>query len=56
MLGYAEASKHFQKDATNRVIILTDGIANQGVTDPSRIAADSAMYNKQGIDRSLEDL
>lgn len=52
MLGYAEASKHFQKDATNRVIILTDGIANQGVTDPSRIAAESAIYNKQGIDLS----
>ncbi|MCM3872708.1 MAG: VWA domain-containing protein [Pyrinomonadaceae bacterium] len=52
MLGYAEARKHFQKDATNRVIILTDGIANQGVTNPSRIAADSSMYNKQGIDLS----
>lgn len=52
MLGYEEAWKHFQKGATNRVIILTDGIANQGVTDPSRIAADSVMYNKQGIDLS----
>jgi Mg-chelatase subunit ChlD len=52
MLGYAEARKHFQTDATNRVIILTDGIANQGVTAPSRIAADSAMYNKEGIDLS----
>jgi Ca-activated chloride channel homolog len=52
MLGYAEARKHFQKDATNRVIILTDGIANRGVTDPSRIAADSSRYNKLGIDLS----
>jgi Mg-chelatase subunit ChlD len=52
MLGYEEARKHFQKDATNRVIILTDGIANRGVTDPSRIAAESAMHNKQGIDLS----
>jgi hypothetical protein len=52
MLGYAEAKKHFQKDATNRVILLTDGIANQGVTSPSRIAAESSQYNKQGIDLS----
>jgi Ca-activated chloride channel homolog len=52
MLGYGEAQKHFQKDATNRVILLTDGIANQGVTNPSRIAAESSMYNKKGIDLS----
>lgn len=52
MLGYAEARKHFRKDATNRVIILTDGIANQGVTNPTRIAFDSLAYNRQGIDLS----
>lgn len=52
MLGYAEAKKHFRSGATNRVILLTDGIANQGVTEPSRIARDSASYNGQGIDLS----
>ena len=52
MLGYAEAKKHFRAGATNRVILLTDGIANQGVTDPSRIAYESAGYNGQGIDLS----
>jgi Mg-chelatase subunit ChlD len=52
MLGYAEATKHFQPRATNRVILLTDGIANQGVTEPDRIARDSAKYNGQGIDLS----
>jgi Ca-activated chloride channel homolog len=52
MLGYAEAKKQFRKDATNRVILLTDGIANQGVTDPNRIAANSSAYNAQGIDLS----
>jgi len=52
MLGYSEARKHFQKDATNRVILLTDGIANQGVTDPRRIAAESTECNRQGIDLS----
>lgn len=52
MLGYKEARKHFRAGATNRVILLTDGIANQGVTEPSRIARDSALYNGQGIDLS----
>ena len=52
MLGYTEAKKHFQAGATNRVILLTDGIANQGVTDPNRIAHASAKYNGQGIDLS----
>lgn len=52
MLGYSQAKKHFRSGATNRVILLTDGIANQGVTEPARIAHDSAGYNGQGIDLS----
>ncbi|HSE16270.1 MAG TPA: VWA domain-containing protein [Pyrinomonadaceae bacterium] len=52
MLGYAQAKKHFRAGATNRVILLTDGIANTGVTSPTRIAADSAEYNGRGIDLS----
>ena len=52
MLGYREARKYFRAGATNRVIMLTDGIANQGVTDPGRIAAESSEFNGQGIDLS----
>lgn len=52
MLGYAEAKKHFSSDATNRVILLTDGIANVGVTEPDRIAAASSGFNRQGVDLS----
>ena len=52
MLGYAEARKHFRPGATNRVILLTDGIANVGVTNAASIAAQSASYNSQGIDLS----
>lgn len=52
MLGYAEARKHFRAGATNRVILLTDGIANTGVVDPGRIAAESSEFNGQGIDLS----
>jgi Mg-chelatase subunit ChlD len=52
MLGYGEALKSYRKDATNRVILLTDGIANRGVTDPQRIAQDSLAFNEKGIDLS----
>lgn len=52
MLGYKEALKNYSRDATNRVILLTDGIANQGVTDPQQIARDSLGYNDRGIDLS----
>jgi Ca-activated chloride channel homolog len=50
MLGYREARKNYRSDATNRVILLTDGIANQGVTDPEKIAQDSQRFNDEGID------
>lgn len=52
MLGYREAQKNFERDATNRVILLTDGIANVGTTDPMRIARESSEFNGQGIDLS----
>lgn len=52
MLGYHEALKNYRKDITNRVILLTDGIANQGVTEPSQIARDSLSFNDRGIDLS----
>jgi Ca-activated chloride channel family protein len=49
MLGYREAQRYYSPDLNNRVILLTDGIANEGVTDPDDIAADSLTYNQQGI-------
>ncbi len=52
MLGYQQALKHFREDATNRVILLTDGIANRGVTNPAEIAKASVSYNDRGIDLS----
>lgn len=52
MLGYREAEKNFDRAATNRVILLTDGIANQGVVNPQQIARESLTYNKRGIDLS----
>lgn len=52
MLGYGEARKNFNAEATNRVILLTDGIANTGVTNPQQIVRESKTYNDEGIDLS----
>jgi len=52
MLGYRMVSRHNRKGTTNRVILLTDGIANTGVTDPEVIARDSGERNRMGIDLS----
>jgi Ca-activated chloride channel family protein len=41
--------RNFDIRRNNRVILLTDGIANAGVTDPDRIAADALSYNQDGI-------
>jgi Ca-activated chloride channel family protein len=49
MLGLQEVEKNFDIRRNNRVILLTDGIANQGLTDPAQIAADALAYNQQGI-------
>src|SRR6185295_7694653 len=52
MLGYREVLQNFRSDYTNRVILLTDGIANAGEVDPRRIADNSAGFNERGIDLS----
>ena len=52
MLGYKEAEKAFDRESTNRVILLTDGIANQGITSPQEIENESRAFNEKGIDLS----
>ncbi|MCI0664679.1 MAG: VWA domain-containing protein [Acidobacteria bacterium] len=52
MLGYQEVCKNYRSGTTNRVILLTDGIANEGVVDPEQIARDSRRFNDKGIDLS----
>jgi Ca-activated chloride channel family protein len=49
MLGFREVDRNFDIRRNNRVILLTDGIANRGVTDPDQIAADALAYNQRGI-------
>jgi Ca-activated chloride channel family protein len=49
MLGFREVDRRFDVRRNNRVVLLTDGIANVGVTDPEGIAADAQGYNRRGI-------
>jgi Ca-activated chloride channel family protein len=49
MLGFEEVDHNFDIRRNNRVILLTDGIANEGVTNPDRIASDALSYNQDGI-------
>jgi Ca-activated chloride channel family protein len=39
-LGYEQAAEHREEDGINRVILLSDGVANQGDTDPASLAED----------------
>lgn len=49
MLGFEEVSQHFDIRRNNRVILLTDGRANRGVTDPLQIASAARAYTRRGI-------
>lgn len=48
-LGYQVAGRHLERDAINRVILLSDGVANVGETGPAGILAAVRDYAAQGI-------
>jgi Mg-chelatase subunit ChlD len=52
MLGYRTAKKAYDPKRSNRVILLTDGIANVGTVDPESISHASKEYNDKQIDLS----
>ncbi|MEO1053844.1 MAG: VWA domain-containing protein [Bacteroidota bacterium] len=52
MFGYKEVQKNLLPNGTNKVVLLTDGIANRGVVDPEKIVSNSGAYNQEGIDVS----
>ncbi len=45
--GYELASKNVEKDCINRVILCSDGVANQGVTDPVMLLKEIRDYVDQ---------
>tara|TARA_R110000824_G_scaffold118960_14_gene272175 strand:+ start:309372 stop:310994 length:1623 start_codon:yes stop_codon:yes gene_type:complete len=48
-LAYALAEENFDKDAVNRVILLTDGDFNVGINDPEKLKDFVAEKRKSGI-------
>lgn len=42
-MGYDHARSHLRTDGLNRVVLLSDGAANQGQTDPERLAQQIAQ-------------
>jgi Ca-activated chloride channel family protein len=49
MLGYETAAAGLDELATNRVVLLSDGVANVGETDQDRINASVAEHREAGI-------
>ncbi|MEZ4297137.1 MAG: VWA domain-containing protein [Polyangiaceae bacterium] len=47
--GYELANQHFDANKLNRVVLISDGGANLGVTDRSAIAKAAASANDEGI-------
>ena len=52
MMGYRNVQRYFNRRHNNRVILLTDGNANDGITDSEEIARKSVEFNDVGIDLS----
>ncbi len=48
-LAYEIASRHFQKEGVNRVILLTDGAANLGRVDPEALKHKAEAQRRRGI-------
>jgi Ca-activated chloride channel family protein len=48
-LGYEQAVEHRREDGINRVILLSDGVANAGETDPGSLAAEIQEAAGDGI-------
>ena len=48
-LGYQQALKAYQRGATNRVILCSDGVANVGLTNAGDILDEVAGFVKKGI-------
>ena len=47
--GYEQVLKHFEPERLNRVLLLSDGLANEGVTDPAAILARAAACRENGV-------
>ncbi len=48
-LGYDIANQFFRPEANNRLVLATDGVANQGVTDPEQILTGLGAWVRRDI-------
>ena len=48
-LGYDLANQFFRPEANNRIVLATDGVANQGVTDPEQILTGLGSWVRRDI-------
>ena len=48
-MGYAQAVAALTKGAQNRVVLLTDGVANIGITDPSALVSLVEKSRREGV-------
>jgi len=48
-LGYEQARESYDPDAVNVVVLASDGVANQGVTDADELTADITRAGEEGI-------
>ena len=49
LLGYEQAHQSFDPDAINVVVLASDGVANQGVTDPEVLTQQITQAGEDGI-------
>lgn len=47
--GFVEAKRNFRNDSVNRIILLSDGLANVGIVEPSLIAAEAKRIRENKI-------
>ncbi|HWP82362.1 MAG TPA: VWA domain-containing protein [Bacteroidota bacterium] len=47
--GFRQAERHLSKEHVNRVILLSDGLANQGITDPLELNRIARRYRARSI-------
>lgn len=50
--GYEEALKECRSDQVNRVLLLTDGMANSGIVDPDMLAGKAGAMLRKGVSLS----
>lgn len=48
-MGYQMAGAHILKDGSNRVILLSDGVANTGITDPNVMLEQIRKERERGV-------